>query len=142
MEARPTTYKGIQMRSRTEALYAADLDRLGHDWDYEPMCFADERGQYLPDFVVEKDTKSKIFIEIKGKISELLPILDQMSIVFGSEPSAELLLVEYSTSRTWVGTTEIGGHILWQSSEDEFRRVVCRATAHRVEGGPCPAYDR
>jgi len=51
IKARPTLYKGIQMRSRLEADYAAYLDRTGAgDWDYEPECFAGPRGQWLPDF--------------------------------------------------------------------------------------------
>jgi len=39
------------MRSRTEALYAASLHGIA-TWEYEPECFADEHGQYLPDFRV------------------------------------------------------------------------------------------
>lgn len=51
LKARPTKYKGIDMRSRLEAKYAQYLD--GQSllvWEYEPNCFASERGQYLPDF--------------------------------------------------------------------------------------------
>lgn len=51
MKARQTTYKGVRMRSRTEALYAASLHGIA-TWEYEPECFADEHGQYLPDFRV------------------------------------------------------------------------------------------
>lgn len=50
IKARPTLYKGIQMRSRLEADYAAHLDSDGTPWEYEPTCFANERGQWLPDF--------------------------------------------------------------------------------------------
>ncbi len=50
LTARPTTYKGVAMRSRLEARYAAWLDRQGFDWKYEPKAFASEEGQYLPDF--------------------------------------------------------------------------------------------
>lgn len=48
--ARPTVYKGIQMRSRLEAGFAAWLDREHLTWEYEPCAFATEAGQYLPDF--------------------------------------------------------------------------------------------
>ena len=60
-KARPTTYKGIQMRSRLEAGFATWLDHfctklpqhLGTlSWDYEPVCLASPRGQWLPDFHV------------------------------------------------------------------------------------------
>lgn len=50
--ARPTIYKGIKMRSRLEADYAAWLDKVGWSWEYEPQCFASEDGQWLPDFAV------------------------------------------------------------------------------------------
>ena len=53
--ARPTVYRGVKMRSRTEARYAAALDDLGVSWEYEPCCFADGRVQYLPDFRVRCD---------------------------------------------------------------------------------------
>lgn len=49
---RPTTYKGIKMRSRLEAGYAQWLDLAELKWEYEPQCFASEKGQYLPDFVI------------------------------------------------------------------------------------------
>lgn len=52
-KARPTIYKGIQMRSRLEAGYAAWLDLWGFDWEYEPQAFASEKGQYLPDFLLK-----------------------------------------------------------------------------------------
>jgi predicted nuclease of restriction endonuclease-like RecB superfamily len=40
------------MRSRLEAQFAAQYaDFLGsRGWEYEPCAFADERGDYLPDF--------------------------------------------------------------------------------------------
>lgn len=49
-KARPTKYRGIQMRSRLEASIAQWLDAEGVDWTYEPEAFASEEGQYLPDF--------------------------------------------------------------------------------------------
>lgn len=52
-QARPTLYKGVRMRSRLEALYAAWLDNHQLDkWTYEPMAFGSPDGQYLPDFFV------------------------------------------------------------------------------------------
>lgn len=50
IKARPTVYKGIQMRSRLEAHAASRLDHVGIPWEYEPDCFASEAGQCLPDF--------------------------------------------------------------------------------------------
>ena len=45
----PTFYKGIQFRSRLEAQWAATLDLLEWEWDYEPF---DCKG-WIPDFVLK-----------------------------------------------------------------------------------------
>jgi hypothetical protein len=59
MHAIPTTYNGINFRSRLEAKYAAFFDLLGWKYEYEPVDF---RG-WIPDFVI---TNSKpIYVEIK-----------------------------------------------------------------------------
>lgn len=66
--ARPTLYKGIRMRSRLEADYAAKIDREGWEWAYEPECFGSEDGQWLPDFRVDnlgKSAGSVTYIEVK-----------------------------------------------------------------------------
>jgi hypothetical protein len=91
LQARPTIYKGIQMRSRLEAQVAADFDRLGVAWEYEPMCFASPAGQYLPDFVLhwrDHDT----YLEVKPPQSddELRRIAARMEIVWESDPSPRL----------------------------------------------------
>lgn len=53
LKARPTTYKGVRMRSRLEAGFAAWLDDAGVEWQYEPECYsAPELGQWLPDFLI------------------------------------------------------------------------------------------
>jgi hypothetical protein len=61
--ARPTIYKGTQMRSRLEADYAGFLDRVGADWSYEPTCFAGPSGQWLPDFL--ERGQFDVFTELK-----------------------------------------------------------------------------
>jgi hypothetical protein len=54
IKARPTTYKGIRMRSRLEAYFAAMLDDVFEAaWEYEPVCFAGPSGQWLPDFKID-----------------------------------------------------------------------------------------
>lgn len=52
MQARPTTYAGVKMRSRLEAGFAQWLDRAHLAWSYEPRCYASKKGQWLPDFEV------------------------------------------------------------------------------------------
>ena len=107
LKSRPTTYKGIRMRSRLEADYAADLDRQGYRWRYEPECFASETGQWLPDFgcTFAADGGWAIFDEVKPAepLMKLLPgslayvehvdaLLRQMAVTWASEPGAYLRL--------------------------------------------------
>ena len=101
--ARPTVYKGIRMRSRLEADYAAALDRDGEKWEYEPECFAGPDGQWLPDFRVGSD---RAYTEIKpaylmaydgstvfDTYDRVDKILRQMTVAWLSEPQATLQLV-------------------------------------------------
>jgi hypothetical protein len=47
----PTTYAGLQFRSRLEAETALLLDTFGLRWDYEPISFLMKHGiHYRPDF--------------------------------------------------------------------------------------------
>lgn len=101
--ARPTVYKGIQMRSRLEADYASALDRDGETWAYEPACFAGPDGQWLPDFrighdgicvevkpahLITWDTDS--WLEVYERVDK---ILRQMTVAWLSEPRTPLQLV-------------------------------------------------
>lgn len=95
--ARPTTYKGIQMRSRLEALYAQRLDtspQLGlQTWQYEPQCFASPDGQYLPDFRLEFSDGRVTYVEVKPPTADAEEALARMHIILASEPAADLLVV-------------------------------------------------
>ena len=97
IKARPTVYKGIKMRSRLEASYAQWLDSMGiFGWEYEPQCFADGTGQYLPDFRVRKG----LYVEIKPNITaEMDTAATRMHVVLSSEPDATLHVVGPVTSR-------------------------------------------
>lgn len=107
---RPTKYKGTQMRSRTEAGYAAWLDRYGVQWRYEPGAFADEGGQYLPDFllqniyVLHRQAITPVYVEVKppGWIfdpANQIKATRMARLVHASEPSA-IFLVE-TPSALW-----------------------------------------
>jgi len=98
--ARPTIYRGVAMRSRLEARYAAVMDERGDAWIYEPRCFASSEGQYLPDFGVRCDgceTTSEphwSYDEVKPLVPKLLPKWEDMArwarIIRESEPYAHL----------------------------------------------------
>lgn len=87
MQARPTTYKGIAMRSRLEALYAAALDDQGRKWEYEPRAFANERGQYLPDFYLPDEG---LYAEVRPTRARAADAPSRMEIIWDSDPDAVL----------------------------------------------------
>lgn len=95
IKSRTTMYKGIQMRSRLEADFAAFLDRAGAEWEYEPVCFAGPQGQWLPDFRAKVPDGSWTYFEVKP---ESLPddgidqVLEQMTVAWLTEPKAILQL--------------------------------------------------
>jgi hypothetical protein len=91
--ARPTTYRGIEMRSRLEAGCAQILDNSfgPGTWDYEPRAYADETGQYLPDFYVAP----YFFWEVRPpsiSVQEAVAALKRMHIIRSSEPHAILFV--------------------------------------------------
>jgi hypothetical protein len=92
MKARPTLYKGVQMRSRLEAQFAACLDSTHSTWQYEPMCFASEAGQYLPDFAVDI-LGERIYVEVKPTEDQAKCARSRMEIIRASEPRAHLVVV-------------------------------------------------
>jgi hypothetical protein len=100
IKARTTMYRGIQMRSRLEADFAAFLDQNHADWDYEPVCFAGPDGQWLPDFRV-RHGKWVIYFEVKPRSllddddEDADPIdtnLERMAVTWLTEPDAILQL--------------------------------------------------
>ena len=95
--ARPTTYNGIPMRSRLEARYAAQLDDEGRHWTYEPRAFANQAGQYLPDFQVEPEDDdpwpATMFVEVRPTVDGAFRAMTQMPIIWDSLPDAVLMIV-------------------------------------------------
>lgn len=97
---RPTVYKGIRMRSRLEAKWAADFDSDASEsdcwlqgWDYEPCAFADEVDQYLPDFRLHfkaEGTEWVEYREVKGALADPISVMERMEIILRSEPRAHL----------------------------------------------------
>jgi hypothetical protein len=54
----------INMRSKSEALFAHQLDSLGFEWEFEPKKFdLGSLGTYTPDFFLPAPNK---WIEVKG----------------------------------------------------------------------------
>lgn len=125
---RETLYKGIKMRSRLEADYAAELDRQHYRWAYEPKCFAGPGGQWLPDFgcTFAADGDWAIFDEVKPAepLMKLLPgsiaycehvdtQLRRISVAWDSEPDACLRLT------------------FWRYGETAYLTLFCRRRGDR-----------
>ena len=116
---RSTLYRGIRMRSRLEASYAAHLDAtIGPDkWEYEPVCFAGPDGQWLPDFRVD-EPEGHAYVELKPLILRQSPaedidkILCQMSVALLSDPQCILRLQfwDWEASTGDVVTLGADGH--------------------------------
>lgn len=105
-KARPTTYCGIEMRSRLEARFAAKLDSIPafRDWLYEPRAYADRKGQYLPDFVVRWHGKSDYttYVEVKPTPAAALDFIEsrRMDAIWASDPDGHFL-VAYQADDRW-----------------------------------------
>jgi len=66
IKAIPTSYSGIQLKSRMEAQTSLLCDVLGWAWEYEPYSIMLSSGiAYIPDFRAEKYT----IIETRGYVS-------------------------------------------------------------------------
>lgn len=103
IKARPTIYKGIQMRSRLEAEYAQHLDAQGLDWKYEPMCYASHAGQYLPDFEVQQPYSGRSFVEVKPDPQWVnrFAHLERMHIIRASVLTAPLVVACKRSDGRW-----------------------------------------
>jgi len=103
LTARPTTYKGVDMRSRLEAGFAQWLDGMRWTWAYEPECFASENGQWLPDFRVDIPCVSAdvgsgqtVYIEVKPATFTLHDLADLRPRILGlyaSKPNDDVAAV-------------------------------------------------
>lgn len=146
-QPRETVYGGVTMRSRTEAQFAAVfLDdpswqdtipkpnteawwrmALGSNpWTYEPKAFqATDGRQYLPDFhVLEPDLVTHAYVEVKHhRVTqpEIELAMDQLEIVWESEPTAGLYLVlwDWSQRRPFALLNAMG----WTHATLELRQV-------------------
>jgi hypothetical protein len=124
LTARATAYRGVEMRSRLEATWAAEFDAMVKDpiwhlkgWEYEPNCFASEQGQYLPDFKITFDYDGDpTYVDIKGVLDDPLPVMERMEIILASEPDATLQIRVGQppiAEPWWMGRTLWADHVRW-----------------------------
>src|SRR6266702_248812 len=86
----PTIYKGVQMRSRLEARWAAFFNLCFEwNWSYEPF---DLEG-WIPDFIIDWNlTGKKALVEVKPLMEHQVPryLSDEILNALGPEPVAGL----------------------------------------------------
>lgn len=113
MDARPTDYHGITMRSRLEADFARYLDSLSVQWVYEPEVFGPVGGGYLPDFRIDRPDGSD-YIEVKPTVAEVPLAKARMEIIWQTRPDAALVVVCAEGSRFY-GSVAGGEWTMWRS---------------------------
>lgn len=59
IKSHPTSYKGVNFRSRLEATWAAFFDLCGWEWEYEPF----DLDGWTPDFLIKGDAPT--LVEVK-----------------------------------------------------------------------------
>jgi hypothetical protein len=129
IKARPTSYKGIEMRSRLEAGFAAWLDQKGFLWEYEPGAFASEQGQYLPDFcirdlVAHGVQMERAYVEVKPNQDDVHVVADRMRIIHESDPTALLLFAWPNVDSTQsIGQGAIQHQVVLQVTPDNI--LIC-----------------
>jgi hypothetical protein len=87
IQAIPTMYRGVMMRSRLEARWAATFDALGWPWVYEPA----DLEWYVPDFALTFEP-APIAVEIKPDL-ELADLRTYARRMVGAGWNAELLVL-------------------------------------------------
>lgn len=99
MQARPTMYAGVLMKSRTEASFAQWLDKRRWNWQYwertPGFCFAGPSGQYLPDFRIlfYEEPSDGMFVELKPTAQHAWDARLSMMPIFDTYPNATLIVV-------------------------------------------------
>lgn len=129
IKARPTIYAGVQMRSRLEAEFARWLDGKDVPWDYEPNCYADASGQYLPDFVILNhrfyEVKPQSHEDVSGTLAGMHPVL-------ATVPDASLSVV--IPQGEWDN-----GYIGWREVKSCSVQDPCGQCSRRVQELPLGA---
>jgi hypothetical protein len=85
---------------------AAEFDRDGIIWAYEPRAFANELGQYLPDFLLGPVDDLRAYVEVKPTLELAYLAMPRMQVIWDSEPDALLvIIVDQDVVLSAAGTT-------------------------------------
>lgn len=127
----PTTWNGIQFRSRLEARWASFFTKLGWEWSYEPI---DLKG-YIPDFFIGLGDERKILVEVKPVLNVEDAVVDEAIDkvrASGWEGMAIVAGATVSESRFGYGTLRIGAFVDDGASDfrDECAACACPEGNH------------
>jgi hypothetical protein len=94
----PTTYRGIEFRSRLEAKWAIMFDYFDWQWEYEPVDF----DGYIPDFHIDFGRR-QFFVEIKPAMTraQLEPALEKAVEAIGEDHSEDILIIGGSIGNSY-----------------------------------------
>jgi hypothetical protein len=119
----PTTYRGINFRSRAEARWAAFFDEMAWAWQYEPLDFPG----YIPDFSLF----GRCFVEVKGGAQRE----EELRALAGSmHPKVDLLLG--ASPLSWTRTVERKAYRFESPAEIGLGRVF-----EWMSGQPLPGEE-
>ena len=132
IQARPTLYKGIRMRSRLEADYASSLDRRGIDWQYEPTCFGGPDGQWLPDF----KTGTGHYVEVKRADGAARMTAQPIVITVFGKPAPQGSKRAFAVRGK--GGIPTGKIAVIESSRDRVQKLEASGHRRRSQRGSAP----
>lgn len=117
IKAIPTTYAGVNFRSRHEAKWAVFFDLCGWKWDYEPF----DLDGWAPDFRLRTDA-GPVLVEVKPSEIDLLTI-DELAAVY-----QKALVHAFDKNVLLLGASPldhtVGLAVGWPEPSDEFLHAI------------------
>lgn len=92
MQPKPTTFMGVEFRSRLEARWAVFFEAAGIAWNYEPRWITLPDGSYLPDFILPE---LHLVVEVKPTFQETAILRLASAVDVLNEPIWEMVDVPF-----------------------------------------------
>lgn len=128
----PTSYAGVQFRSRLEADYAATFDSINLPWQYEPEGFKLSDGiWYSPDFYLPS---ARGWLEVKGDHNERITKVEQ----FATDLWEAAGNPEYDSSKAPLVVTARSPRTLWGYPTPNLVAIRANGKAASVAIAICP----
>jgi len=116
IKAVPTTYAGTRFQSTLEADWAATLDNLNIQWQYEPEAVQLPNGlRYRPDFYLPELTT---WLEVKGPHNDRLDKAEELRAATEHQPDCETAMTGHTLNIS----------VLTDAAEREMAAILCNAT--------------